>query len=1606
MSVRKVSASVLAFLMVTVGFSLIGEESEAEVGSADVYGYGWVDSKGSAPNVTFDWIDVQTGTDAGFSYSTNQFVGPFSMGFAFEFYGNTYNSFYISTNGFITLGSGVTENANDPIPSASTPNNLIAPFWDDLMVDYYPYNTGDVYYETIGSSPNRQLVVQWDNVSLYADYNALTFEVILNETGEVWFQYRDMGSESGISATVGIENIDGSVGCQYSYNEASIEDELAIMFSRGPIGFGPDSGATGDPGDTILYVLTVTNGQPFVDSFDIEVNWSLLGWNVSICDDLGIPLADENNNTIPDTGNLTANDSFTVYAYVEIPLSPTAQIETTVLKASSYEDDSVNDTATLTTETIQVVFNPPHADTGYDQDSDGDFDYLRVNVSLHVLGEGDIHVYCYLYTGTGQYIQMIYGTAWLPVGAGTITTEFTGEYIFSSLENGTFSVDIYLYDSGWNYLGYERHTTSTYNYTDFDTPEAIFFPPHSDYARDDDSDSHYDYLVLEVVLQVYDEGEYTVEADLEDDWGYSVSYAEHADAFVAGTHIVELLFPGWEVGSAGMDGPYYAHIYLYNYYGASIDYNYHETSAYARSDFEGMPVEFLPPHDDYASDTDGDGYYNELTIEITINCSETGYYDLEIYVEDSSWPYEFHHEYETLYMEDGETATYLISFDSYSIRSNGVNGRFMLDLYLYNSSTYYEYDYDYYETQYYWVGDFDPIGAFFEPPYDDYGRDDDSDGQYDFIVVTVPINASSTGYYDLLVYIYDPYWSYIADFEEALYLVENTVHEVAIEIDSYSIRDAGIDGAWNLYIYIYDHWTSVQYDFDTYTTETYYVSQFDPIPVQFEPPHADYGLDTDSDSYFDYLIVEAMFLCYETGRYTFYADLYDPWGSLLTSAEVTRDFSIGGRMVEFTFDGWIIWYNGVSGWLEVHLSVESESGMTLDTDVHYSDYYYYYYEFESSPAEFWPPHDDQALDGDDDGLYECLVVAATVEVYVDGEYTVTGTLYDDWGYVTDIAGNTSHLAAGTNHVELRFDGWLITLMNGDPWYVRLFLSDANGDEMDSNVYYLSSTYWNYDFDPTVPALEAGWAYEPPTIDGAVASDEWFGACAVDFIAVDEANGVNAMMFVMNNDTHLFVCIDAVGDLTDDEGDTASLAFDTGNDEVLTDFREDQFVLTSMDYWTDSQHLVFDSWGWIVDCRPFDPELGQHEALKGMAGFGPSDASSVGHRIFELCIPLELLDAEPGDVLGFATLSAVELGIMDGDDGSYSIWPAHVADEPELLDAYGDLVLSPERPLTTYDLDGTEGDNGWFVSDVEVAFAATGGTGGINATYLRVGDTAWEQYEGPIEVSGDGVHSVQYYSVDLSGVEEPVRTLDVMIDTEEPDTSASVEGTLGNEDWFIDDVAILFEALDDASGIRAIMCRLNGAAWTNVTEGLMDVSIDGVNLLEYYAIDVAGNEEDVKSMQLKVDLNAPITTPEVDGSRVTLNATDGGSGISGTMYRIDGGEWKLYAEPFEVKGEGNHTVEFYSYDAAGNNETITSIIVEGSAGLSILGMDLWLAMLIFALIIAMVLAILFVIRRVAVRPPQGPPMPPHARLYEQQTPPPGDAGEAAPPEKGDGPPPPE
>lgn len=177
----------------------------------------------------YNWIDATNGT--ALSLGDDDYA-EIPIGFNFKFYGLDRSSIKVGSNGYLTFGPYGAYYINEPIPSPLQPNDIIAPFWDDLN----PSKGGKVYYMLSGTAPNRALTIEWYQVPHYVNIGAATLEVTLYEsTNEMLFQYQDVFFEDinydeGMNATIGIEGPDGLYGTQYSYGSASVYNYKAIRF--------------------------------------------------------------------------------------------------------------------------------------------------------------------------------------------------------------------------------------------------------------------------------------------------------------------------------------------------------------------------------------------------------------------------------------------------------------------------------------------------------------------------------------------------------------------------------------------------------------------------------------------------------------------------------------------------------------------------------------------------------------------------------------------------------------------------------------------------------------------------------------------------------------------------------------------------------------------------------------------------------------------------------------------------------------------------------------------------------------------------------------------------------------------------------------------------------------------------------------------------------------------------------------------------------------------------------------------------------------------------------------------------------------------------------
>jgi subtilisin family serine protease len=180
-------------------------------------------------SVPFAWVDASQGTPVAAVGDDVSALVP--IGFGFDYFGATHTSVRVSSNGYLTFGSSGTSYVNSAIPSPNQPNDLIAPFWDDLVA-----GSGAIRTLLEGVAPGRRLVIQWNDVGFFGGTGAVTFQAILHEgSGRIVFQYLDVRTsdfhDRGGSASVGIEDAAGGLGIAHSVNQPLLADATAIAFA-------------------------------------------------------------------------------------------------------------------------------------------------------------------------------------------------------------------------------------------------------------------------------------------------------------------------------------------------------------------------------------------------------------------------------------------------------------------------------------------------------------------------------------------------------------------------------------------------------------------------------------------------------------------------------------------------------------------------------------------------------------------------------------------------------------------------------------------------------------------------------------------------------------------------------------------------------------------------------------------------------------------------------------------------------------------------------------------------------------------------------------------------------------------------------------------------------------------------------------------------------------------------------------------------------------------------------------------------------------------------------------------------------------------------------
>ena len=248
----------------------------------------------AASATTFNFEDIRsTGTIV--SLGDDDFSSLIEIPFNFEFFGSLKTGLFICSNGFLSFSGDNPSLSPTSIPNASTPNDFIAGWWNDLL----PPAGGTITFQTLGDPGSQRFIVQFTAIPHISDGNPVTFQFKLFEgSNNIEVHYLSVPSD-GTLHVAGVENATGNVGVQFFQGNGSLPSNSAVLYTPTPLSdedgvtFLSSLLASASTATTASVAIDLQNADPnfnFLDAW-LDLNhdgdWDDLNEQILISFDLG-----------------------------------------------------------------------------------------------------------------------------------------------------------------------------------------------------------------------------------------------------------------------------------------------------------------------------------------------------------------------------------------------------------------------------------------------------------------------------------------------------------------------------------------------------------------------------------------------------------------------------------------------------------------------------------------------------------------------------------------------------------------------------------------------------------------------------------------------------------------------------------------------------------------------------------------------------------------------------------------------------------------------------------------------------------------------------------------------------------------------------------------------------------------------------------------------------------------------------------------------------------------------------------------------------------------------------------------------------------------------
>jgi hypothetical protein len=265
---------------------------------------------------------------------------------------------------------------------------------------------------------------------------------------------------------------------------------------------------------------------------------------------------------------------------------------------------------------------------------DGTYDALAVNVKVNVTTPGTYAVNGWLLSGsqvvTGRASQDDEGGSSVIItaksrGTQNVTLQFSGEDIYQSGVDGPLTADLWLLNVKNNsvVLAHGDFSSPSYVHTQFGE-EPLRLSGVTDQGVDPDAGGKFDLLSAAATVNVTAAGDYTLEAQLYSAGGRLIVSASQQQQMAVGAATVDVGLPGTAISAAQLDGPYRLVVSASDSQGNQLSRIEETTQSYHASDFD--TDSFSGIYSDSGIDTNGDGLFDQLAINVGLNVGTAGNY--------------------------------------------------------------------------------------------------------------------------------------------------------------------------------------------------------------------------------------------------------------------------------------------------------------------------------------------------------------------------------------------------------------------------------------------------------------------------------------------------------------------------------------------------------------------------------------------------------------------------------------------------------------------------------------------------------------------------------------------------------------------------------------------------------------------------------------------------------------------------------------------------------------------------------------------------------------------------------------------------------------------